>query len=281
MRRGYGNSDGNIADDAGTCKAPEVGRYLDAHGDDLESALRSIAKRPDADMSRVVAIGDSAGGAAVMDLAARPSVRLSAVVNVSGGLGRRLGPFRPDPACSPYDSDLVWNFARFGSTAHMPSLWLYAENDSWFRPGLVGRMRAAFTGSGGNTHLVMLPPFQGDGHTMFFAPGGRQLLLPELDGFLRANGLPTWNEVDFAPLLAHLSPQDRESVEAYLRMPTEKALAVGSESGAYWREGERTIGDARTKALAYCREQTKTECSLAAENFDPVIQRYPEVRTDH
>ena len=62
-------------------------------------------------------------------------------------------------------------------------------------------MHAAFTGSGGKAELVMLPPFQGDEHTMFFAPGGRQLVLPELDGFLRANGLPTWDEAAFAPLL--------------------------------------------------------------------------------
>ena len=187
MRRGSGKSDGEIADDAGTCAAPDIGRYLDAHADDLEAALRTIAQRQDADMSHVVAIGDSAGGAAVMALAARSSVRLSAVVNVSEGLGRRLGAFRPDPACASYDSDLVWNFARFGSTARMPTLWIYAENDSWFRPGLIERMRPAFTGSGGKANLIMLPPFQGEGHTMFFASGGRQLLLPELDSLLRAS----------------------------------------------------------------------------------------------
>ncbi len=281
MRRGYGKSDGDVADNAGTCTMPDVGRYLDAHADDLEAALHSIAERPDVDMDHVVAIGDSAGGAAVMALAARLSVRLSAVVNVSGGLGRRLGPFRPDPACAAYESDLVWNFARFGSTARMPTLWLYAENDSWFRPGLVGRMRAAFTGSGGKAELMMLPPFQGDGHTIFFAAGGGQLLLPELDGFLRANGLPTWNEATFAPLLARLSPPDRQSVEAYLRMPTEKALALGPETGAYWRQGERTLEDAQTKALAYCNEQTKAGCSLAADNFEPTMQPTPDAKPDH
>lgn len=107
MRRGYGKSDGEVADAAGTCTAPDVRRYLDAHADGLEAALRSIARRPDADMGQVIAIGDSGRGAAVMALAARSSVRLSAVVNVSGGLGRRLGPFRPDPACAPYESDVV------------------------------------------------------------------------------------------------------------------------------------------------------------------------------
>jgi len=64
-------------------------------------------------------------------------------------------------------------------------------------------------------------------------------------------------------------------------MPTEKALALGSESGAYWQQGERTLEDARTKVLAYCRERTKAECSLAADNFDPINQRTPEAKVDH
>jgi dienelactone hydrolase len=270
MRRGYGKSDGDVADYAGTCAAPNVGRYLEAHADDLEATLRGIAQRSDVDVGRVLAIGDSTGGAAVMALAARRSVHLSAVVNISGGLGRNLGPFHLDPACAAYESDLVWNFARFGRTAHMPTLWLYAENDSWFRPGLVGRMRTAFTGTGGKAELVMLPPFRDDGHTLFYAPGGRQLLLPELDKFLGANGLPTWNPASFAPLLARLSLQDRQSVETYLRMPTEKALALGPDSGAYWQQGERSLDEARSKALAFCKEQTKAECSLAIENFSLV-----------
>ena len=276
MRRGYGGSEGEAADDAGTCAMPDIGHYLDAHADDLEAALRSVARRPDADMGRVLAIGDSAGGAAVMALAGRPSVTLSAVVNVSGGFGRRLGPFRPDPACALRESDLVWNFARFGAVAHMPTLWLYAENDGWFRPGLVGRMRAAFTGSGGRAQLAMLPPFKGDGHALFFAPGGRQLLLPELDGFLRANGLPTWDEAAFAPVLAALSQQDRETVEDYLRLPTEKALALVPGGGVYWHDEGRTAVDARTAAMAYCKKQSGVDCTLAAENFRPLVPAPPE-----
>lgn len=43
MRRGYGTSDGEVADDAGTCTAPELGRYLDAHADDLEAATQHRA----------------------------------------------------------------------------------------------------------------------------------------------------------------------------------------------------------------------------------------------
>lgn len=276
MRRGYGASEGKVAEDAGTCTMPDVGRYLDAHADDLEAALRSIARRPDADMGRVLAVGDSSGGAAVMALAGRPLVTLSAVASVSGGFGRRLGPFRPDPACPLFESDLVWNFARFGAAAHMPTLWLCAENDGWFRPGLVGRMRAAFTGSGGQAQLAMLPPFKEGGHTLFFAPGGRRLLLPELDRFLRANKLPTWDEARFAPLLARLPDSGRLSVQRYLSDPAEKALALVPGGGAYWWKGERTAAEARSHALARCKEKAGVDCVLAADNFRALVQAPPE-----
>lgn len=267
MRRGYGSSQGTEFDNAGSCADPHVGRYLDAHADDLEAALHAIARRPDADIGRVLAIGDSSGGAAVMALASRPSARLSAVVNVSGGLAREHRPFEANPACAPYESDLVRNFARFGATAHMPTLWLYAENDSWFRPALVGQMHDAFTGSGGRAKLVMLPPFQDDGHKLFFALDGMPLTLPPLDAFLRANGLPTWSEAPFASLRARLSPIDRQSVDDYLRMPTEKALALGPAGGAYWAYGLYSLESARLKVLAHCREKVAADCTLAAENF--------------
>jgi len=270
MRRGYGASEGEAAENAGTCASPDVGRYLDAHADDLEAALRSVARRPDADMDRVLAVGDSSGGAAVMALAARKSVPLGAVVNVSGGLAYDHQPFQHDLACAAYESDLVWNFGRFGVSAHMPTLWLYAENDSWFRPGLVSRMQAAFTGSGGRAQLVMLPPFQGDGHTLFSAAGGRRLLLPELDGFLRAQGLPTWDAAPFKPLLTRLSPADRPGMQEYLRQPTEKALALGPAGGLYWWEGSDTLDDARAQALAYCKRKAGAGCTLAAEDLRPL-----------
>lgn len=275
MRRGYGDSEGEVADNAGTCASPDVGRYLDAHADDLEAALRSIGRRPDADMDRVLAVGDSAGGAAVMALAARPSVRLAAVVNVSGGL-TPLGPFQRDPACAAYEADLVWNFARFGTAARMPTLWLYAENDGLFRPGLVSRMRAAFTGTGGRAELVMLPPFRDDGHGLFYRPGGKRALLPELDRFLRAKGLPTWDEAAFEPLLARLSPVDSQRVQDYLRLlPTEKALALAPGGGVYWREGGRVSEAVRSSVLADCKDKAGVDCTLAAENFRLLAQAPP------
>ena len=101
MRRGYGRSEGEMFDDAGTCAAPDVGRYLDANADDLAAALQAVALRPDADMGRVIAIGDSAGGAETLDFAGPWHAAL-----VRGG--QRLGRPRPTGvAIPPYCPDAM------------------------------------------------------------------------------------------------------------------------------------------------------------------------------
>ncbi len=276
MRRGYGNSEGEVAENSGSCRGPDIGGYLDAHADDLEAALRSIGRRGDADMGRVLAVGHSAGGAAVMALAGRPSVRLAAAINISGGLTTNR-PFERSPACTLAESDLVWNFARFGVAARMPTLWLYAENDSLFRPGLVGRLRAAFTHAGGRAELVMLPPFRDDGHALFDAPGGRTWLLPDLDRFRRAHGLPTWDEAESAPLLARLPINDGLTAQAYLQsLSAEKALALAPGGGAYWSSNRRTAAEAQRRALARCKVKAGVDCTLAFDNFRPLIDAPPK-----
>ena len=66
----FGGAGGEVADNGGTCTSPDVGRYLDARADDLQAALRSVGRRLDADMDRMLAVDDSAGGAAIATLGA-------------------------------------------------------------------------------------------------------------------------------------------------------------------------------------------------------------------
>ncbi|HMB75630.1 MAG TPA: hypothetical protein VKN76_04485, partial [Kiloniellaceae bacterium] len=54
---------------------------------------------------------------------------------------------RLDNNCSP--ERLVAAAAGFGRTARVPTLWLYAENDSYFPPDLSRRMATAYTAAGG------------------------------------------------------------------------------------------------------------------------------------
>ncbi len=113
-----------------------------------------------------------------------------------------------------------------------------------------------------------------DGPALFYAEGGKQWLLPELDRFLRAHKLPSWDEASFASLLKSLAPADRQSVESYLTaQPSEKALALGLHGGAYWHQRSATLEEARRDTLTYCRKQTGANCHLAAYS----CQRRPKI----
>jgi hypothetical protein len=60
MRRGFGNSDGP-APVLLSCGSPLVQKQLDSNADDLEATLMALAQRPDADASRMLVLGVSAG----------------------------------------------------------------------------------------------------------------------------------------------------------------------------------------------------------------------------
>lgn len=258
MRRGFGASDGPMPVPL-TCAATSFLARFDADADDLAATLSAIAQRPDADPTRVIAIGVSAGGAAVTALSARNPPGLRAVINVSGGL-RFQG--------CPKEDLLVSAFRAYGAKSRVPSLWVYAKNDSFFGPELVERMRAAFLESGGDAKLVMLEPEGKEGHAMFGIPSGRLKWLPEMDGMLRFLKLPTWTRADVNALMQKLGVKERARafVERYIAAPSEKALARET-GGPYLGQsyGLPTVEQARQRALAFC-QKTKPACEIIMEN---------------
>lgn len=159
-------------------------------------------------------------------------------------------------------------FRGYGARSRIPTLWLYAENDSYFAPDLVHRMRAAFREAGGDSKLVMFAPEGEDGHHMFGTARGRMKWLPELDGFLRYLKLPTWTQVHVKALMrkAGLKESLHGTVERYVAAPSEKAL-VREQGGGYvihWH-GARTLEGARKGALEQC-QRTKPACEVIMEN---------------
>jgi pimeloyl-ACP methyl ester carboxylesterase len=46
----------------------------------------------------------------------------------------------------------------------VPTLWIYAENDTYFPPALSRRLADAFAAAGGKADYVLLPPVGGEGH---------------------------------------------------------------------------------------------------------------------
>ncbi|MET7246529.1 CocE/NonD family hydrolase [Methylobacterium sp. EM32] len=264
--RGYGTSTGTVQDDAGTCAAPDPGRYIDAHAADLAAALVSLRTRPDVEPAVAIGLGISVGGMSMLDLAARSDHPLAAVINMSGGLWHNAKPFAPDPTCGPFEDELVRKVGAMGRAA-VPTLWLYALNDPWFQPEFARRMSAAYRQGGGTVDLRFLPPFEADGHTLYRWEANA-LTQPNIDDFLRAHGLPALvDDRVFAPVRPTLALDDQHLLDHYLRMPTEKALAVpASGPGAYYVYAERSMEAARRRALERCRAISRSTCDLVAEN---------------
>ena len=215
MRRGYGASDGPPPVSL-SCASPSLlGRFA-SEADDLQATLAAVAKRPDADATRMIVIGVSAGGAAVAALSARNPPGLLGVINVSGGL--RF------PSC-PKEDALVAAFKEYGAKSRVPQLWIYAKNDSFFPSQLVERMQSAFLDGGGDLKLVMFDADERyDGHAIFQNSNGRSKWLPQMDAFLRFHKLPTWTRDDVTALLKKLSAKEtsRGFMENYMAGPSER-----------------------------------------------------------
>jgi pimeloyl-ACP methyl ester carboxylesterase len=72
----------------------------------------------------------------------------------------------------------------------VPTLWVYAENDTYFPPWLARQMCQAFQAAGGRAQMVMLPPFAEEGHFLFTAGRGLALWTPIVSRFLTGLGFP-------------------------------------------------------------------------------------------
>jgi dienelactone hydrolase len=258
LRRGFGSSDSGSQVRV-SCKSTSLVERFESDADELDAALDQVAKRDDADVDRIIAIGVSAGGAAVTALSTRKTKGLLGVINVSGGLRFQ--------SC-PKEDALVDAFKEFGKKSKIPNLWIYARNDSLFGPELVGRMQSAFLDGGADVKLVMLEPGRTDGHRIFARPDARVQWLPHMDAFLRQLNLPTWKREDIDAAMEKLGAKDpsRSFVEGYIWGPSERALAK-QKSGTYMYRafGARTLDRAREVALKGC-EKKGSSCEIVMEN---------------
>ena len=272
LRRGFGQSDGLPGVSRGAaymaCENADLARGFEVEADDLDGALKVVAARPDADGSRAIAIGQSLGGGVVLAFAARRPAGLLGVVNVSGGAWRTNGEGN---VCQ--HADLVAAMATLGARTRIPTLWLYAENDSLFPPELVTRMRDAYAASGGRAELRMFPPVVHDGHRLFADFGGRVKWLRAVDGFLQTHGMPNTNlaRAEMVMSTTKLAARSRPVVDEYLSTPAPKLLvATPSGAGAYWVANPNDIEGARKRLLTNCRERSGAECTVVMENNELV-----------
>jgi dienelactone hydrolase len=129
----------------------------------------------------VIVIGQSAGGWGAIALSSRNIPGVRSIVTFEAGRGGRVGG-KPNNNCAP--EQLVAASAEFGSTARIPMLWIYTENDTFFGPALSKKMHDAYTGAGGVAEYHLLPPFGSDGHFLIGSPDAIPLWAPLVDQFL-------------------------------------------------------------------------------------------------
>jgi dienelactone hydrolase len=248
LRRGYGASDGAVADSYGTCSEPQFRTAGLTSAQDIVQAVRYFQKQPYVDPARVLLVGVSAGGFGSIAAASLAPTGVVAVVNFAGG----RGSVSADVVCKP--DELVEAYGDFGKTVRVPSLWIYSQNDHFFGPDLARRMFAAFRSSGAPGELIIAPPYQRDGHNLIF---GQPIWRDAVYDFLKRNHLPF-----AAPTLApppQASAAIAQAFADYLATPNyEKAFVIGP-GGAYgWASGYNTA-DA---ALAAAREQCEQNCKV-------------------
>ena len=129
----------------------------------------------------VIVVGQSAGGWAAIALSSRNVTGVRAIITFAAGRGGHVDG-KPNNNCAP--DKLVAATGEFGRTAHVPMLWIYAENDTFFGPALSKRMHQAYTEAGGMAEYHLLPPFGNDGHFLIDSPDAIPLWAPLVSQFL-------------------------------------------------------------------------------------------------
>lgn len=177
QRPGHGETGGPYFEGRdGPCERADYVRSGLAVADSIEAAVDYMTRQSFVKRDGIVVVGQSAGGWGALALASRNPKNVKAIVTFAAGRGGRVHN-RPNNNCAP--DRLVAAAALFGSTARIPVLSVYTENDSYFSAALSRQIADAYRKAGGNMDYRLLPAFGEEGHRLF---GAR-------------DGLPQWSRI--------------------------------------------------------------------------------------
>ena len=259
LRRGYGSSGGAYAESSGSCGNPDYYHSGLAAAKDLTAAIAFLSQRPDIDARHIISVGVSAGGFATVALTVDPPPGLVAAISFAGGRGS------PADGRVCREDVLVDAFAAYGRASRIPMLWIYAENDHYFGPGLARRLADGFSKGGGIVRFLPQPAFGEDGHKLF--SGAIARWTPLVDSFLAERGLTlratpaTLPHPDLRPPLA-LSANGRAEFERYLAAAPHKAFAMTPSGRFGWRSGQASVEKAKSGALENCAKSGRDDCGV-------------------
>ncbi len=188
LRRGFGATGGEFAEDAGTCRNPDYRRGETAAAEDVMAAYEYTRVLPYVDGSRMILAGQSAGGgASIFTAGARAPLGLVAVLAFAAGRGGN--PAR-NPGVPCAIEPLARVFDELGKAVKVPVLFHYAENDHFFNPNTSRLWYERFTAGGARAEYILQPAFGRDGHYIFSDDSGVKLWLPAVERFLAKYNVP-------------------------------------------------------------------------------------------
>jgi dienelactone hydrolase len=188
IRLGYGATGGPDHEDSGVrydifgnCWGdPEFARSAATAAASIQSTLAWVRQQSWADAKRIVLAGASMGGLASIASAATNPDGVIAYINFSGGTGGS-GERRPEHSCGSETMEGL--MSTYGRSTHVPSLWLYAQNDSYWGASWPRAWHSAYARPGNPTHFVMTAAVPGaDGHLLLVR--GSRLWTEHVDRFL-------------------------------------------------------------------------------------------------
>lgn len=176
MRNGYAKSGSR-----------PVGHFLIQHADVID-VLKSLHHVPTLDMSRVVLVGQSLGGAVTMMLASRKGdiAGLKGVINFAGAMGPNI----------PFDAVL----RAVSRPENVPALWIYGDTDHATSPAYLRVMEEAYLSNAAPLRVtrISLKKSTND-HYMISMKDRFPLFMPDVDAFLGELGLPNVPLADLEP----------------------------------------------------------------------------------
>ncbi len=181
QRRGHGATGGTLSEAIGTCANPDHYESGNIAADDIAATINYMTAQPFISKQGAIVAGISTGGWASLAVAARNLPQVQAIVNFAGGRGGHAYG-QSNAICG--ETDLLSAARHYGATAREPTIWFYANNDSYFGPDLAQKLARSWGDAGGNVEEHILPAYGADGHTIADDRQGWDIWGASLDHFL-------------------------------------------------------------------------------------------------
>lgn len=185
QRRGHGATGGELAESVGSCESADHYASGQIAADDVAATISYMTQQSFVAPDNVVVAGISTGGWASLALASRNLPSVGAIVNFAGGRGGHAYG-RPNSICN-YEG-LRTAAHLFGKSARQPTLWLYAEGDSYFSPAVARELAGQWQEAGGLAETHIFPAQGRDGHAIADDRGSWEVWGDVLDAFLGRHG---------------------------------------------------------------------------------------------